>query len=503
MSAPDKHAPGTLKQRAITGMFWKLLENGGTTAITFITTTLLARLLDPSHYAVLSVTVIFVSLSAVFVQRGFSLALVQKTDADDTDFSTVFYFTLVLCAALYALLWFASPLIAQFYQEPQVKPVLRAMALILFPCAVSSLQYAVVMREFAFRKRFVVSLIASVLSGTAGVTLALMGYGVWALVARQLIDDFTMCIGLSIVTGWRPKWLFSFSRLKTLLSFGWKLLASGFMETLYGDLSSLVIGKRFSTTKLAFYDKGRRFPMNITTTLTGAIQAAMFPSFADAQHERDRLLAMVRRCLSTSAFLIAPLMAGLAAVSVPLVRLLLLEKWLPCAPFLIVFCVTYAMYPIDASVTQSITAMGRSDVYLKLEIAKKATGLGFIACAVFLLDTPLALAWALSATAVAGLVYNAVPIRRLMGYRYGDQIKDMLPSFGLSIMMGAMVYLITFLRLPDAVTLAIQIPLGVALYAGAAWLFRLDSMRYVLVTLGEIRQKKAAKRRQHTEDEEK
>lgn len=492
---------GTLKQRAIIGMFWKLLENGGTTAITFITTTILARLLDPSHYAVLSVTVIFVALSAVFVQRGFSLALVQKVDADETDFSTIFYFTCALSAVLYALLWFASPVIARFYQEPQAQSVLRVMALILFPCAVSSLQYAIIMREFAFRKRFIVSLIACLLSGTTGVTLALMGYGVWALVARQLIDDFTMCIGLSIVTRWRPKKLFSFERLKQLLSFGWKLLASSFMETLYGDLSSLVIGKRFSTTKLAFYDKGRRFPMNITTTLTGAIQAAMFPSFADAQHERARLLAMVRRCLSTSAFLIAPLMAGLAAVSTPLVRLVLLEKWLPSVPALMVFCLTYAVYPIDASVTQSITALGRSDVYLKLEIGKKVTGLVFIVAVVLLFNTPIALAWALAATAVAGLVYNAVPIKRLIGYRYLDQARDMLPSLGLSFMMGIVVYLVTYLRLSDLATLAIQIPLGIVIYVGCAWLFKMDSMRYVLDTLKEIQRRKAAKRAPQTEEE--
>ena len=461
---------------------------------------ILGRLLEPSHYAVLSVAVIFVTISAVFVQRGFSLSLVQKKDADDTDFSTVFYFSLAAAAVLYAIIYLASPLIAGFYNEPQVRPVLRVMALILFPCSVSSLQYAIIMREFAFRKRFIVSLVSTTLSGTVGITMAIMGYGVWALVARQLIDDLTMCIGLSIVTRWRPKRLFSFARLKTLLSFGWKLLASSLLETVYSDLSSLIIGKRFSTTMLAFYDKGRRFPMNVTTSLTGAIQAAMFPSFADAQHERERLLAMVRRCLSVSAFLIAPMMAGLAAVATPLVRLILLEKWLPCVPFLMVFCVTYALYPIDASVTQSITALGRSDVYLKLEITKKITGFVFICAAVFWFNTPIALAWALVATAAAGLLYNAVPIRRLVGYRYLDQIKDLLPSLVLSAMMGVAVYCVTFLGFGDAVTLAVQIPLGAALYAGAAWLIKMKSMRYVLDTIREIRQKKAAGQAAQTED---
>ncbi len=492
-----------LKQRAITGIFWKLLENGGTTAITFITTTILARLLDPSHYAVLSVTVIFVAISAVFVQRGFSLSLVQKIDADDTDFSTVFYFTIVVSALLYAILWVAAPLIASFYNEPQVQQVLRVMALILFPCAVSSLQYAIIMREFAFRKRFIVSLISTVLSGSVGIYLAVTGHGVWALVARQLIDDFTMCIGLSIVTRWRPKALFSFTRLKSLLSFGWKLLASSLLETVYGDLSSLIIGKRFTTTTLAFYDKGRRFPMNITTTLTGAIQAAMFPSFAEAQKERERLCAMVRRCLSVSAFLIAPMMAGLAATATPLVRLVLLEKWLPSVPFLMVFCLTYALYPVDASVTQSITALGRSDVYLKLELAKKLTGLGLICLSVFCFDTPLALAWALALTAVVGLVYNAVPIKRLVGYGYAQQLKDLLPSVALSAIMGVIVYGITWLKLSDPVTLVIQVVVGVGLYAGLAWLLKMESMRYVLKTILEMKRKRTANKAVQSDETEK
>ena len=494
-----EHDRASLKQKAISGIFWKLLENGGTTAITFVTTTILARLLDPSHYAVLSVTVIFVAISAVFVQRGFSLSLVQKIDADDTDFSTVFYFTLGVSGALYAILWFAAPLIAGFYQEPQVRQVLRVMALILFPCAVSSLQYAIIMREFAFRKRFMVSLISTVLSGSVGIYLAVTGHGVWALVARQLIDDFTMCIGLSIATRWRPKALFSFARLKSLLAFGWKLLASSLLETVYGDLSSLIIGKRFNTTTLAYYDKGRRFPMNITTTLTGAIQAAMFPSFADAQRDRERLLAMVRRCLSVSAFLIAPMMAGLAATSTPLVRMVLLEKWLPSVPFLMVFCLTYALYPVDASVTQSITALGRSDIYLKLEIAKKLTGLGFICLAVFCFDTPLALAWALAATAVVGLLYNAVPIKRLVGYGYVQQLKDLLPSLALSAIMGIAVYFVTWLKLGDALTLVIQVLLGAGVYAGLGWLFRMKSMRYVLDTILEIKRKKAAQKAARSE----
>ena len=490
----------SLKQRTVAGVFWKILENGGTTAITFIVTVLLARLLTPESYGVLSITIIFVTITGVFVQKGFNMALVQKTDADELDFSSVFFFQLAIAALLYVALWFASPVIARFYKAPEVEPVLRVLALILFPCAVSSLQYAIIMRRFAFRKRFIVTLISTVLSGTVGITMALRGYGVWALVARQLVDDTTICIGMCIATKWRPKLLFSSQRLSRLFSFGWKLLVSSLLETLYSDISSLIIGKRFDTTMLAQYDKGRRYPMNITTTLSGGIQVAMFPSLSIAQKEPQRLLAMTRRSLSVSLFIIAPLVAGLAAVSTPLVRLVLLPKWLPCVPFLMVFCITYGLFPIDTAITQPINALGRSDVYLKLEIAKKCTGLLLICGAVFLIKTPISLAWALAATAAISIFYNAIPARRLLGYQFTDLLADTVPSILASLAMFAAVYCVNLLALSDAVTLLIQIPLGIALYILIAAVCRMKSFHYLLQTLCETLQKRRAKTAPQTEE---
>lgn len=480
----------SLKQRTVAGVFWKILENGGTTAITFIVTVLLARLLTPESYGVLSITIIFVTITGVFVQKGFNMALVQKTDADELDFSSVFFFQLFVAAALYVALWFASPFIARFYNSSEVEPVLRVLALILFPCAVSSMQYAIIMRTFAFRKRFIVTLISTLLSGTVGITMAIKGYGVWALVARQLVDDTVICIGMSIATKWKPKLIFSLQRLGKLFSFGWKLLVSSLLETLYSDLSSLIIGKRFDTTMLAQYDKGRRFPMNITTTLAGGLQVAMFPSLSIAQKEPARLLAMTRRSLSVSVFVIAPLVAGLAAVSTPLVRLVLLPKWLPCVPFLMVFCITYALFPVDTAVTQPINALGRSDVYLKLEIAKKLTGLLLICLAVFVVGTPISLAWALAATALVAILYNAIPAKKLLGYRFSDLLGDTLPSLILSLAMFGAVYSISFLHLSDIATLAIQIPLGIALYIAVAVLLKMKSFLYLRQLLHETLQKK-------------
>ena len=486
----NEQQPKPLKTRTLAAILWKLLENGATQGIVFLVTIILARLIDPTEYGALSITVIFTSIAGVFVQRGFSMSLVQKKDADELDFNSVFYFSLLIAGVLYAALWFAAPWIAVYYSTPQVVAVLRAIALILFTGAVNSVQSAIIMRDLAFKKRFFVSLVSVVLSGTIGITMALLGKGVWALVAQQLTDNFVMCIGLWIATGWRPKRMFSLRRLGALFSFGWKLLASSLLETIYSDLSGLIIGRRYSTAMLAHYDKGRKFPQLIGTNITGAIQAAMFPTFSIAQNDRERLLNMLRKSVSVSAFIIFPLMAGLGAVATPMIRLVLTEKWMPCVPFLRLFCVTFAMYPVDATVLQAINALGRSDIYLRLEIVKKIVGIALIAAAVFFFDSAAALACALAVTAVVSVVCNAVPIRRLVGYSFADQCRDTLPSLAISLIMGSLVYCISSVGLGDVLTLALQVLAGVVIYLLLAKLCRIQSFAYTLATIRESIQKK-------------
>ena len=276
-------------------MFWKLLENGGTQGIMFLVTILLARLIDPSEYGVLTITTMFVSIAGVFVQSGFSLSLVQRKDCDDTDLSSVFWFTLGVALLLYAVLFFSAPMIADYYKQKQVTSSLRVIALILFLGAVSSVQTAIIMRELEYRKRFFVSLVSVLLSGTVGISMALKGFGVWALIAEQITDNLTMCIGLSIATRWLPSLTFSFSRIKALFSFGWKLVVSSFLDTVYSDLSGLIIGRRYDAAMLAQYDRGRKFPQLIITNATGAIQSAVFPAFSKTQSDLPRLKSMLRR----------------------------------------------------------------------------------------------------------------------------------------------------------------------------------------------------------------
>ena len=473
----------TLKEKMVSGFFWKLLENGGTQGIFFLVSILLARLIDPAEYGVLNLTIIFVSIAGVFVQSGFSLSLVQRKDCDDTDLSSVFWFTLIAASVLYLILFIAAPWIAVIYKEPEVRPALRVISLLLFFSSITSVQTAIIMRELEYRKRFFVSLVSILLSGTIGITMALKGFGVWALIAEQLTDNLTMCIGLSLTTRWLPSRTFSFSRIKRLFSFGWKLIASSFLDTLYSDLSGLIIGLRYNAAMLAQYDRGRKFPQLIITNATGAVQSAVFPAFSFSQSDLTRLKSMLRRSVTLSAFLMFPMMAGLAAVASPLVHIVLTDTWIKSVPFMQIFCIMFAMYPVDATVLQAFNGIGRSDIYLKLEIAKKICGLILLVLAVFVFDSPIAIALSLAATAVFSVVFNAIPARRMFQYSYSQQLGDILPALALSLAMFAMVFPVSFLPISPFLMLAVQILLGVLIYVGGAYLLKLDDLHYLLETI--------------------
>ena len=484
----------TLKERILSGVFWKLLENGGTQGILFIVTVLLARLIEPAEYGVLTITTIFVSIAGVFVQSGFSLSLVQRKDCDDTDLSSVFWFTLAAAFILYSILYLSAPLIADYYNQEKVVSALRVIAIILFFGAVSSVQTAIIMRQLEYRKRFFVSLVSVLLSGTVGITMALKGFGVWALIAEQITDNLTMCIGLTIATRWLPAFIFSFSRIKSLFSFGWKLVVSSFLDTVYSDLSGLIIGRRYNTAMLAQYDKGRKFPQLIITNATGAIQSAAFPAFSKTQTDLPRLKSMLRRSVMLSAFLMFPMMAGLAAVASPLVHILLTDKWMGSVPFMQVFCIMFAMYPIDATVLQAFNGIGRSDVYLKLEVAKKICGILLLVIAVFLFDSSIAIAWSLAFTAVFSVLFNAIPAKTLFNYTYREQLKDILPSLVLSLAMFGIVSLVSLFPIHDYLLLAIQILAGFFFYAGTASLLHMEEMNYLIKTAREWINKRSAQR---------
>ena len=466
-------------QKTVSSFLFKVIESVGNQGIAFIVSLLLARLLDTSDYGVLSMLTVFIAVAQVFVQSGLNTALIQKKDVDETDLSSVFYVSFGMAAAFYALLFVLSPWLADFFRMPALKDTLRVMALILLPGSLVSVQTAVVSRRMAFRKLMIASLCATVLSGTVGVVMALNGAGYWALVAQQMTNQCALAILLLVLVRWRPRRVFSFERIKGLIRFGWKLLVSGLLDTGFTNLRSAVIGKKFSDEALAFYTRGKQFPELVMNAVNGSISSVMLPVLSEQQDETERMKQTMRRSVMLSCFIVVPMMAGLAAAAEPMIRLLLTDKWLPCVPFLQLCCIDFALYPIHTSNLSAINAKGRSDIVLRLEIIKKAYGMAILLISVLCFDSVMAIAWGGVLSSVVSAAVNAHPNQKLLNYGYLEQMRDILPTIAISLVMFAVVWAMNALALPAAVLLVLQVIVGVIVYGGLSVLFKVESLQFI------------------------
>ncbi len=477
------------KASIISSLVWKFMERMGIQGTQFVVSIILARLLAPEDFGLIALVMAVIAIANVFVQSGLGTALIQKKDADDTDFSSVFYASLALAGVVYAIIFFAAPFIADFYEKPALVTIIRILTLTLFVGVFNSIQYAFVARNMMFKKFFFRSIGSMIPSSIIGITMAFTGFGVWALVAQQLSNSILAVAIMWVVVPWRPKLLFSLERLSKLFSFGWKLLLSSILDTVYSQLQSFIIGKMFSPASLAFYDRGSHFPYIIINNVNNSIQAVMLPSLSAYQDDRPQIKKMMRRAIVTSSFLIIPMMAGLGAMAEPVVQILLGDKWLPCVPFVQIFCFIYAFYPIHTSNLSAINAMGRSDIFLKLEIIKKAYGLTILIASILYFRSPIGIAYGAALCTVIASFVNAFPNNKLLNYGYLEQIKDILPSALLACVMAIAIIALGCLHLNIFLTIVLQIVLGSVIYLGLAKILHFESLDYLLKTVADFRRK--------------
>ena len=467
-----------LGKQVASNVIWRLMERFGAQGVTFLVSIVLARLLDPAVYGLVAIVTVITTILQVFVDAGFSTALIQKKDADDLDFSSVFYFNILICCVLYALLFLAAPLIAKLYKFEELTPIIRVLGLIIVISGVKSVQHSYVAKNLLFKKFFFATLGGTIGAAVLGIWMAYLGYGVWALVAQHLFNTTVDTIILWITVKWRPKKMFSFTRLKSLFSYGWKLFVSELLNTIYKKLRQLLIGTMYSPEDLAFYNKGDSFPDLAVTNLNTAIDNVLLPIMSKEQDGPDRLKNMTRRAIKTSSYIMVPIMFGLAAVAEPMIRLLLTEKWLPCVFYMRIFCYVYLFQPIQTANLNAIKAIGRSDVFLKLEIIKKAIGLTALFSTIFISVKAMAISFLF--TTVCNAFVNAFPNKKLLKYSFREQILDILPYLGMGAAVLAGAFSISLIGLPDWLTLLIQVPLGVVIYVGLSMIFKVDSFHYVL-----------------------
>jgi O-antigen/teichoic acid export membrane protein len=364
----------------------------------------------------------------------------------------------------------------------------------LLPGALNSVQLAKVSREMDFKQVFRSNIGGVILSGIAGIVLAKMGAGLWALVAQTLLNTVFACIVMFITVKWRPRLVCDLKRVKVLFSFGWKLLASSLLDTLYQDIRSLVIGKKYDADTLGYYNRGKQFPQFVINAINGAVQSVLLPAMSENQDEKETVKLLVKNAICVSSYIIFPMMAGLACVGNSLIRLLLTEKWLPAVPYMWVSCFCYSFYTIYVSNLQAMNAVGRSDWFLKLEIIKKIYSIAMLVVAVVCFDTPMAIAMSGAVTAGLDWYVNSFPNKKLIGYSCLEQVRDLLPVFLLTALMGASViavgYGCSLAGLHDVVTLALQVATGVTVYVLLSVMVKPYPYRMVMETAKNMLQKK-------------
>ena len=453
-----------VKSKIAPSLLWKILELGGTQGIQFIVSVILARILSPDEFGTIALITIFITIANTFVQSGFATALIQKKDVQDDDYSSVMWVSLACAVVMYFILYFSAPLISGYYAIPILVSLIRVTGIILFPGALVSIQTSYVARNMQFRKLFIGSLAAVILSGTAAIILAVNGAGVWALSIQQIIYYFAMMLVMLFLISWKPKFIIAMNRVKEFFSFGWKILVAGLIDTIWTNVYGLIIGKKYSTAELGGYNRGDQFPKLIATNLGAALQSVMLPVYSTIQDDKEDLKNMLRSTIRYSSFILMPMMAGLMGVAKPLVSVLLTDKWLFCVPYLQILAAGYALYPIHTANLQAINAQGRSDLFLKLEIIKKISGIIFLFIGLqFGILIMLALK---TLNELVCAVINSQPNKKLLGYGFIEQLTDILPTIICSVIMLGAVRAVASTGLDGIVLLIVQIIAGIAVYIG-------------------------------------
>lgn len=476
-------AEDNIKKKVVTGFVWRFLERIGAQAISFIVSLVLARLIAPEAYGTIALVTVFTNILQVFVDSGLGTALIQKKNADSKDFSTVFYFNIVICILIYSILWGVAPLIAAFYEEESLVSVVRVLGITIIVSGVKNIQQCFVSRQLLFKKFFFSTLGGTLISAVVGCMMAYHGYGVWAIVGQYLTNGIIDTLILWITVKWRPTKEFSFARLSKLLGFGWKMLVSSLINTFYGNLRQLLIGKFYTSTDLAYYNKGSMFPNLVVTNINSSIDSVLFPSMAMQQDNKKNIKRMVRKSIKVSSYIMWPMMIGLAVCAEPVVKILLTEKWLGAVPYLRIYCLTLAVEPFQTANLNAIKALGQSDIFLKLEIVKKTIAIAIVVVSINF--GVIAVALGAMVYAFIATVINSFPNKKLLEYSYIEQVKDICPYVIMALLMGIGVYLIQFLGINMYATLIVQVGVGITVYILLSKIFRIEEFTFILDILKE------------------
>jgi len=467
-----------LKKQSFFGFVWRFIQNTSSQIIAFVIQIVLARLLTPDDYGIISLTAVFITISNVFVQNGLTSALVQKKEIDECEKSSMFYLSIVIGVVLYFILFFLSPLIASFYNIESISSILRIQSISLIFSSLSSVSVALIQRNLKFKKTFFISIIGYIFQGGIGIFLAYKGYGVWALVWGTLAYNFIYSFGNIIFCKWWPKLMFSFKKVKTLLVYSSNILFSNLISAIFTSSRTLIVGKYYDSQTLGLYDRGNQFPTALMTGFDGAFSTVLYSSLSKVQDDKERLVRYLRKSIRISLTISAPLMFGLAAVAKPTILLLLTEKWVECVPFLMIYCFICVMWPLSAK-TQALNAYGKSKVTFITNIITVIINIAIMficiqfGIMVFAVGTLIG--------NFIGVVLSAIVSKKYLDYGIWDQIVDCAPAYLVSGAMFGVVYSLSlFIGLAPIFQLLILVPIGIIVYTLLSFLFKIEGFMFIV-----------------------
>ena len=478
----------SLKVKTVKGTFWSGLDSFASQGIMFLVGLVLARLLTPHEYGLIGYITILTAIFNSIVDSGFSSALIRKKDIRAIDYNTAFIFNIIISILLCAAMFLLARPISRFFNEPQLVQLVKAMSVIVVINGLAIIQRTNLTKNVDFKTQTKASLISSISSGIVGIGMALYGFGVWSLVGQQITRQLLNTVCLWILNKWLPRFEFSWQSFRELFNFGWKLLASGLIDTIWKQVSNMVIGKYYSTSSLGQYTRGQQFADIFSANMTSIIQRVSYPVLSSIQDERNRMKEGYRKIIKVTMFLSFVLMFGLAAIAMPLLTVLIGKQWMEAAHYLQILCFSMCLYPLHAINLNMLQVQGRSDLFLKLEIIKKIIAIGPILLGIFMDIDWMLYGWII--TGVISYLLNAMYSGNMIGYSIPAQVRDILPSFALAAIMAISVYLLTFIELQPIVTLLIQLCLGAAIIISLSELFKLEEYIEIKgIILGFIKRK--------------
>lgn len=469
-----------MRDKVAGGLVWAFGERMSAQLVSVLVTVVLARLLDPEHYGMISIVTVFISFLDTFVTSGFGSALVQQKESDDVDFDTAFLLSVSLSWVLYGLLFLFSPQIAAYYDMRELNAVLRVMGLRLPLAAINSIQHAYNQRMMNFKRFFWANSISSICSGIIGIAMASFGFGVWSLVSQYLSYSVTVTVMLFVLGEWKPKLRFSYHKAKNIWTFGWKVLVTQLVATLEGDIRSLVVGKHFGSADLAYYDQGKKYPALLVMNISATIDKVMLSAYSREQDNKDRILSMLRRSIRVGIFVLTPLLLGFAVVAELFVSLLLTDKWLFCVPFIQVFCLAFLSRPVESSCRQALLSIGKSGFVLCAMVIINAVALLCVIISVLVFNSVFLIALSSLLTTLVSLACFLGGARKYFGYKLRMQFQDSVPSLVVGVIMTMIVFVVGQLQINAGLLLILQIFIGGVVYIGCSAMFKLEPLMYLL-----------------------